>query len=316
MQRNKLMIAGGIFALLLGYVLFTQTGNRGFNTVKLPTLPKMDASTLVRVEIKRPQGTVVLEKKAEGWTLVEPLVFPVDKNKLENLQRTLSELRLTDMITEQVNRDADFGVTSTTATALVVVDNKQKRLEMMVGKLNAAGTHTFVRFLGDFKVYQVLGDLPSALDAPAPDWRSLQIYDLGSDAVQGFSVTVGKKTLTVSKEQVPVEAPAGTTATAKTMRSVWRASSDTPPLNDMKVEQWTMAFTRLAANRIVDAPGAIKGILGQVQVKTTQGALTLEFLSYLAKDKVYWVRRAGETTVYEIPDYQGQNLLKEAKDLQ
>jgi hypothetical protein len=318
MDRKNLIIAGLIFAVLLGYVLITQTGNRGFNTVKLPSLPKVEADAMERIEVTRPQGRLVLEKKNKTWTLAEPLVFPADKNKVESAQRAISDLWLTDLITEQDTRDADFGLTSGTAMGLRVKGAKNQNLELTVGKLNAAGTHTFVRRPGDRSVYQVLGDLISAFNAPAPEWRSLQVYGLSTEVVQNFSVTLGKKSLQAARAPEaaanPITAP-GNTQNAKTIKMIWKAEGQSKPLSDAKVDQWINAFTRLSANRIVDAPGTVKNPLAQIQVKTLQAEYTLEFLEYKSKEKVYWVRRGGETTVYELPDYQGQNLLKEAKDL-
>jgi hypothetical protein len=318
MNRKNLMLAGGVFVALLAYVLFTQTGNRGFSTVSLPALEKIAAEDMTRVEIARPAGRLVLEKKDKAWRLVEPLAFPAEKYKAESLERTLAELRVTDMITEQTGRDADFGLNSEAAAGLRLAGSKGRGWSLTVGKANAAGTHTFVRLPRDPKVYQVLGDLASALAAPAPEWRSLQVHDFSPDAVQSFSVTWGKKAFTAAKTQEPdpsaVANPAGNTAAPRPQRTVWRVEREPKALNDPKVNQWLNAFARLTAARIVDDAPAAK-VVAQVQVRALQAEYGLEFLQNPNKGKNYWVRRSGEAVVFEIPDYQGQNLLKDVKDL-
>jgi hypothetical protein len=318
MNRKNFMIAGGVFVVLLAYVLITQTGNRGFNTVKLPELAKISADDMERLEISRPTGKLVLEKKDKQWWITEPFAFAAEKYKMENAQRALAEIRLTDVITEQTGREADFGLTSTTATGMRLLGSKNRKLELTVGHANPAGTHTFVHLPGDKKTYQVLGELSSVLNAPATEWRSLQIYDFSPDTVQSFSLTRGKKILAVAKTQEPdagaVLAPAGNTAAPRPGHAVWRAQNEPKVLNDPKVNQWLNALARLNASRIVDDPPAAK-ILAQILVKTGQREQGLEFLEKPGKGKTYWVRRPGETVVYEIPDYQGQNLLKDVKDL-
>jgi hypothetical protein len=318
MNRKNLIIAGGVFVLLLAYVLVTQTGNRSFSTLRLPELAKISADDMERMEISRPGGKLVLEKKDKAWRLAEPFAFPAEKYKVENLQRLLAEVRLTDVITEQSTRDADFGLTSATAIGVRLLGSKNRKVELTVGKANPAGTHTFVRLPGDPKVYQVLGELSSALNPPAAEWRSLQVYDFSPDTVQTFSVTRGKKSLQVTKNYEPdaaaVMAPAGTTTTPRALHAVWKAQNEPKALNDPKVNQLLGALAHLAAGRMVDNLPATK-VTAQIQVKTQQGEYTLEFLEAPAKAKYYWVRRSGEQLVYEIPDYQGQNLLKDAKDL-
>ena len=317
MNRKNLIIAGAVFVVLLAYVLITQTGNRGFNTVRLPELVKITADDMERVEITRSAGSLVLEKKDKVWRVAVPYAFPAEKYKVENLQRSLAEIRLTDIIAEQGGREADFGLASTTATGLRLFGTKNRKLELTVGKANPAGTHTFVRLPGDVKVYQVLGELAGALSAPASDWRSLQINDFSPDTVQAFTLTRGSKVLAAAKAQEPDASailPAGNTALARPLRTIWRAEREPRALNDPKVNQWLNAFARLAAGRIVDNPPAAK-VTAQIRVKTPQSEVGLEFLENPSRGKTYWVRRSGETVVFEIPEYQGQNLLKDVKDL-
>ncbi|NTV53293.1 MAG: DUF4340 domain-containing protein [Candidatus Firestonebacteria bacterium] len=320
MHKKNLLIAGGVFVLLLAYVLITQTGNRGFNTVRLPSLEKITVEDMAQIEITRLAGKLVLEKKDKVWSITSPWAFPVEKSKAENAERTLAEVRLTDVITEQSDRDADFGLNSPAAIGLRLAGSKQRHWELTVGKANAAGTHTFVRLPGDKKVYQVLGDLASLLNTPAEQWRSLQVYDFSPDSVQSFSLTRGKKTLSVQKAQEPdaaavLAAPGALSTTPRPLHTVWRAEREPKVLNDPKVNQWIGTLARLTAARIVDnAPPAAK-VWAQIAVKTPQAEYHLEFLEKGPQGKTYWVRRSGETLVYEIPDYQGQNLLKESKDL-
>ena len=46
MKHKNLIITGAIFAVLLIYVLMTQTGDKGFNTLTLPKIPTITYENL------------------------------------------------------------------------------------------------------------------------------------------------------------------------------------------------------------------------------------------------------------------------------
>ncbi|MCK5219258.1 DUF4340 domain-containing protein [bacterium] len=321
MKQRRLIITTAIFGVLLIYVLITQTGNKGFNTLKLPVLPVIVAEEMEKIEIALPDvDRLEFAKKESGWQIVEPIEFPADKNKLEALQRMLAELRLTDMITENTDREADYNLTTATAISVMVSGSKDQKLELSVGSANAGATHTFIRRPGDSKVYQVLGDVTQQLTRPAREWRSLQVYDFSTDQVLNVTISQkGKKPVIFSKteeiqEQIVKDSPRSITPSALPARTIWRAEDRTEPLGDPKVNQFLNAFTRLTAAKISNLKDWPGKPLASVQVKTLNTKYVLEFLEFQKKDKLYLIRRFGEGIIYELPEYQGKNLLKELKD--
>ncbi len=321
-MRRSLWVALALFGVLLLYVLLTQTGNRGYNTLRLPALPKLAADDLVRIELDRAQGRLILEKKDAGWQIVEPFAFPADKFKVENAQRALAGLRLSDLIAERAGAEADYGLTSATAIGVAVRGGQGQALRLSVGKLNQAGTHTFVRRPDRPAVYQVFGDLAGPLSPAPADWRSLQIYDFSPDLVHSLSVSRGRQVLQAAKveEKSPQTVGGGAqpvTRVALPGRVVWKAQGQ--ELNEAKVNQLLGNLCRLTALRIEDAAPPLHQsgagpTLAVVKFRLPQEH-SLTFLSFNAQDKTYRARADDRPTVYVLSEWVGKSLLKNFQDL-
>jgi len=319
MQR-KLWIGIGVLGVLLIYVLLTQTGNRGFNTLQLPKLPVITVDQMSKIQLDQPSGRLVLALLDKKWRLVEPLDFAADTSKLDNARRALSEVRITDIIAEQPESYVDYGLNSGTAVRIGVQSLKDKKFDLFVGRVNPAGTHTFVRLPDKPAVYQVLGDLAAPLAFPAKAWRSLQIFDLSTDDIREADITQSGKTLTFRKVEEPQpgivpNSPQGVTPPALPSRTIWKADGQAQPLDETKVNQMLGALARLNGTAIVDDPAPAGKPLATVRFRTLQGEQALEFLSLNASNRRYLVRRAGDPVVYELEEYQGKNLLKSYADL-
>lgn len=320
LNQRSFVIAIAVFALLLGYFLFLQSGNKGLSTVRLPGLDRIAAEDMERIEIIRPgNDRLVLERKDKTWNLAVPLQFPADKSKTEQAQRVLSEARITDLIAERPEAEADFGLTSTTAMSVLITGAKGRKLQLTLGKTNEAMTHTFVRLPGKPAIYQAYGDLVTPLKVPAAEWRSLQIFDQGTDGVQSVIIEQGKKSLLLARTeeaQPALVGAKGNTPPALPKRTVWKAAGVDKPLDETKVNPYLSTLTQLSAARIADqAPPAAKP-LASLRFKTLTGEYGLDFLLHRTTDKRYLVRKQGEATVYELDEWQAKNLLKELKDFQ
>jgi hypothetical protein len=320
LKLNKFTITLGIFVVLLVYFILSQAGGRNFSTINLPKLSAPTAEEIIRIEITRPTDRLVLEKKENQWVLTEPLQFPADKNKVENLCRSLGGLRIADLVSDRAGAEGDYGLTTATAVNLKVTSAK-KTMELALGAANAASTHTFVRLPKDSRIYQVLGDLTYPLKPVAAEWRSFQIFDFSMDEVKTLTLArIGKPVVSFSKqEEVPQQivgdSPKNVTPAPLPSKVVWKAEGRKEALNDPKVNQLLNTFARLSASRISDRTPGGKSLGTMTVVSTRNQTYVLEFLEYLPKEKRYLVRKSGSPVIYELDENMAQNLLKEMKDL-
>lgn len=320
-MRRNLYIGLGIFGVLLLYVLLTQTGDRGYNTVHLPGLPKVPAEEMSSIEITRSDGRVVLALFEKQWRLTEPFSFPAEGSRVDALKRVLGETRLTDLITERPGAEADYGLNSPTAVQVLVKSTKGRTLDLAVGKANAANTHTFVSLSGAPAVYQALGDLAGVLRTPPSEWRSLRITGVPREEIVRVAITRGTRTLelartTEAQPAIVPELPQGVTPAALPARTVWTASGSSRPLNESKVGPFLEVLADLTATRILDGVQVPPSPLATLRFTAAAQEHTLEFLSYEAKTRKYRVRRPDLPAVFEIEEYQGRQVLPELKDLE
>ncbi|MCK5242143.1 DUF4340 domain-containing protein [bacterium] len=320
MKHKNLIITGAIFAVLLIYVLMTQTGDKGFNTLTLPKIPTITYENLEKITVQKSGETIIFSKQEEAWQITEPINFPAEKQKMDSLTRMLGEILITNLVTEQAEQAADFGLNSQTAMTLILAGDN-KTVELRLGAVNKSSTHTYVQLPGDQKIYQLLGDFTQQLNRPALEWRSLRVYDFSTDQVTGLSIEQkGKPALRIAKEQEVKEeivkhSAQGVTPPALPARMVWKEKNSNTVLNDPKVNQLLNAFTRLAAHKILDTHEWQKKPIAQVKVQTLEGEKVLEILQFQEKEQKYLVRRADDTMIYEIGKYQGDNLLKTVEEL-
>lgn len=324
MGRNKqLIILAGIFGLLLIYVLATQTGDKGFNTVVLPELTPIAADQLSKIMISQGGVTqLAFEKQDDQWFITKPINFPVEKNKINNFTRALDELRLTDKISEQPERLADFGLNTPTAYFITLSNQEGKNQSIYLGSTNQANTHTFAALPDDPAVYQVIGNFDQHLATSPEEWRSLAIFDFNRDDVQSFSIEQkGSKPLQVNKTEVVKEdivagSPQEVTPTSLPSKMVWQAEGAREPLSDPKVNQFLNTFVRLRASGIIDKGKLPSRPLATILVKTLDHSYQLTVIKYDQAKKEYLVAGPQEGVWYTLADYQGKSILKNLSDFQ
>jgi hypothetical protein len=317
MQR-KYLIAAAIFVALFGYVLLTQTGDKGMNTLKLPKLPKVEAKDISQIIIASPAQTFKLEKIQTVWKITQPIEFAAQTVKVENLGQQLAEMQISDLVAEQAEENVDYGLNSKTAINLNYKTTAGKEVKVIVGRTNDLGTHTFLQLPKDKHVYQILGDLKSQLAEEPKKWRSLEVLSISPDEIKEFSLQQGKENYQLQKIKIEQPIPAkGTTAAAfATPRWEWVVKGQTVPLIEPKVNQLLNEACRLNANEIVESPAALNSKpLAIVSLTSASQIFRLEFINKLKDPTRYWVRRADTQVIYEIPEFKAQMILKKITDL-
>ncbi len=321
MKNKRLYILTGLFVLLLGYVLFTQTGQRGYNTVKLPAFNVPAVEDLKKIELDQPSGQLTFEKKGQEWMIVAPFTFAADAGKMNTLTRTIADMRLTDKISDSSEAAADFGLNTPAARYLQLTDQKGKTTGLYLGEANSDHSHTFAQLKGNPAVYQVLGTFTQYFNYKPEDWRSLKIFDFSRDEVQSIEIDQrGRKKLKMTKEEevaptIVKDSAQGVTPPALPSKMIWKTAGVKKPLNQAKVDQFLNTFTRLSASALMDGKRDLpKRPLGELTVKTSSQIYRLSILSYDKKRQVYLVKGPSDQVLYEISDYQGKNLLKSLKE--
>ena len=190
-----LAIAGGLFA----FIYFYQRHRAEPVTAPGKVFSPLRAEAVTSVWI-RPAGPGQLQMRFDRtngtWQLTEPLVYPAQAERIQQLLTFLEQLSPDTYISGSElrthrNADEEFGFTNPQAT--LVLQQGEYVPRVRVGASTAPGDQVYVQVEGDLGAYVVSADLLKGLPRTANDWRDTTLLDLGKLAFNRLMVTNNAK---------------------------------------------------------------------------------------------------------------------------
>ncbi len=128
---------------------------------------KLDPSSVTRVEIKRPAGSLVLERRGEeDWQLVAPRQGKARGGRVNDLLWSLRNLHWRDIVAEQGAEPARYGLDRPTTTLTVSGKDGKPLAALAIGRHDK--DDAYVQVPGQPAVYAVesknLGDIPATAE--------------------------------------------------------------------------------------------------------------------------------------------------------
>jgi hypothetical protein len=176
-----------------------------------PGLEKsLDQASVLKIE--RKDGTVVLEKTAEGWGLAEKSHYPVELEPVRKVLLSLGEMETVEAKTKSPEQYTklgveDVGAEGSKSTLLTLQDGAGKDLaQLLVGKpresKNPGGGagEMYVRKPGDAQSWLVKGQVE--LREKGSDWLQKKIVEVKRDRMRAVEVKhPGGELVDVSRER-------------------------------------------------------------------------------------------------------------------
>ncbi len=97
MKIKKEYIILGVIIIILSLYLFQRRMDR--TLYELPEIPEMASKNISKIEIIRPDDTLVLTRKDDTWYMGSQ-EYRVDKNKVTGILETIEKLTLTALVSE------------------------------------------------------------------------------------------------------------------------------------------------------------------------------------------------------------------------
>ena len=88
-----------LIVLLSIYLIFKKTDR---NHYEIPKLPVIATNTVTKIEIIKPDSTIVLNKKDPDW-LIAPHDYPADPDRIKKMLKAIKKIILTNMVSESKN---------------------------------------------------------------------------------------------------------------------------------------------------------------------------------------------------------------------
>ncbi|MBS3759311.1 MAG: DUF4340 domain-containing protein [Desulfobacterales bacterium] len=238
-SKKEYIILIAVAAVLVLYLVFHQSDRTLY---ELPEMPDLSEKELSRLEIKTPDETIELERKAGKWIL-KPQGDAAADGKIEKMIETVKNFKLTAMVSasETYTRYqlADENKISVKAWA----DGELIR-EFDIGKTAPSHRHTFVKLPDDPNVYHARNNFRNRFDQSPAALRDKTVLALKAENIQAIEIKHPDKQIKIARTPArpEVKAEPSDTATdgekpetAAPKRPAWQdAEGNEVPASDVK----------------------------------------------------------------------------------
>jgi hypothetical protein len=158
-------------------------------------------SQIETISLEKKSGRILVKKNSaseEEWDLIEPIKSPADKFEIEQIKKTLSELRYTRLITENPKNLSQFGLDNPVLTIKFTSKNESRSISF--GTQNPSGDGFYTSTGSDNKVYLVDKSAKEEVDASLYQLRDKKLFRISFEGVKKFSIRQGSEEWILKKK--------------------------------------------------------------------------------------------------------------------
>jgi hypothetical protein len=195
--KKEYFILAGIMAALILYLVLHRSDRTHY---KLPDITGISGKQISKLEIRKADKTLVLNKKDNTW-FIDPKGYPADPDKVKNMLDVIEKLTLTALVSESKNYER-YDLTNDKKISVKAWEGKTLSREFDIGKAANTYQHTFVRLVTDSNVYHARGDFKRKFDQTVDDLRDKTVLSYSQKDIREITLTKDKKTITLTQKQI------------------------------------------------------------------------------------------------------------------
>ena len=292
MKRTTWILVGTVVVLaVVTYIVLRQPGEVNISESSSALLVNYDSSSVDKIEVSSPGGSVVLEKQGNGWMLTSPIRYRADQNVVTAAVGKGKSIGVKNVVSSNPEKQSLFKVDSTgTLVQMFAAGNVVAAFR--VGKPSASYTETYVRKEGSNDVCLADGMFSYMYTHVPKDWRDKSIFKTDPDFIRSVTFKYGDTTLTLAMKD-----------------SLWRLNGDSIR-QQADVRGLMNTLANLQADDFVDsalsaAPKQVALIdVDGTQIRFCQGRST----------GTYLVQTSQSPQWYELQSWRATQVLKRKKD--
>ncbi len=308
-----------LFILIIALSLYLVLRKPDRSHYRLPNISQVSTSEVTRVEISKPEGTILLEKKEGLWT-ISPEGYPADDGKIKGILDTIGTLTLTTLISESksyerydLHKEKRIGVKAWTGDEL--------KREFDVGKVAPSFSHTFVKIAGDERVYHARENFRGRLDQTVENLRDKAVLRFEQQEIQKLDITRGEDSMTLIRKSLPVEVATSKQGETRDREppqaeSMWQ-TPEGKGVDESKLKELFATLSRLNCSAYLE--GRKKGdFTDPVYTIQLQGAkaYTLSLFEKTRKeDKTRPAVSSHNAFPFLLPDFQANRIMIPPEEL-
>ena len=160
MNIKKKYILLAIIIIVMGlYLTLKKSDHRHYN---LPEVSKIKTEDLTKIVITRADTTLTLRKNNNRWQ-ISPEAYLADQERITNIIEIIVNLNIVMMISELKNYII-FGLDERNKITVTAYKEDTVLREFEIGNTGPSRMHTFVKLMGDDRVYYAKNSIRSSFD--------------------------------------------------------------------------------------------------------------------------------------------------------
>lgn len=304
MKSSTLKIISLVFLGLLAFWVFT-------TYFKKPPPAQNLAAQFKLSEIKDQTAAFVLKKDEESLTLKRESgtwkvgEYEADKEKIENLFKALSNLKISGPVSRNQQNHSQFEVDEEKGLQVSFQDkDDQEIVSLIIGKPGPGYTSNYLRKPAQDEVYLADANLNTLLPLQAEDWRQKTIAKIDRQSVK-------KITFAYPQEEFSLELQEDGSWLAKNKQE--------KKVEDEVINNFFDALNPLTATGFVEDEEEMKEFNQSQDFKTIRllgdNDSVITELTFLEKENLSWAKIQDKEVIYQIPSSRLTALLKTSTDL-
>ena len=308
-----------LFTLILALTLYLMLRNPDRTHYQLPVVPDISQTDISKIEISKPESTIVLDEKDDTWHIA-PEGYRANMDRVRNMLEILKGLSVTALVSESRNNsrydlDDDKKITVKAWTG----DTLAREFEL--GKAATSHQHTFVKLAGDDRIYHAQGNFRGKFDQTLDELRDKTVLSFDLGEIQEIHIKKGGEVIAFALAQLPVEVTAGEALEDKRPESqktetVWKTSGGAEG-DETQLNRLLSTLSSLQCEAYIDGKNKedFANPICQVQLKGPK-EYTLSIFEKTDKDaKTYPAVSSENDDPFLLPEWQANNLMKKPDEL-
>ncbi|HLK88860.1 MAG TPA: DUF4340 domain-containing protein [Polyangia bacterium] len=191
MNRKTLIALGAFVVLGLIAIVALRQPEKGERAGDHPRpLPALSPPQITTLEVTKGGVTTTLKNEGGVYKVTAPVNYPADSGNAKSAFEGLGKIDVTDLVTSQPDKQAEFEVDDKTCVRLVAKHDGQVLADFVVGK--SMGSGTMVRLSGSNDVWRASGISKFTYDKGPVEWRDKSITTFTAGDAEKLDIVDGK----------------------------------------------------------------------------------------------------------------------------
>ncbi|HXJ22601.1 MAG TPA: DUF4340 domain-containing protein [Polyangia bacterium] len=174
MNRKTLLALGAFLVLaIIAIVAIRQPEKGERSTDRTRPIPPLDLAQMTDIEVTKGGLTTAIKKTGDAYRVTSPVAYPADPAGAKAAFEGLAKMDVSDLVTDQVAKQAEFQVDDKQGIHVVVRHDAQPLADFLVGK--SVGGGVMLRLSGKNEIWQANGISRYLFDKTTSDWRDKSI---------------------------------------------------------------------------------------------------------------------------------------------